>query len=169
MTTPRPTAASPGVRQPVADGVGFGKTGVPESFKLISHLQFAVPIRIEELRQQPDWALDQLQAALPDRLQQGADAMQFGHAALGEISRNVAAWTTALALLALRAQGGVDADFDGTNLHWCRTRYCRAASRFEHAPDICQHAPDILLTPVSAADEQPLRPIETVPVTGGVL
>jgi hypothetical protein len=93
------------------------------------HLAAAVPLRIHELRQLPDSAVDAIRAGLPERLQQGADAMLFGTAAPGEAGRAVGAWTTALALLALTAEGGVD--FAGR--HWCPIPHCRATSRYEHA------------------------------------
>jgi hypothetical protein len=96
---------------------------------LHTHLACAVPLRIQELRDQPEWALDQIRATLPERLQQGADAMQFGGGAPGEAALTVGAWTTALALLALQADGGVD--FAGH--HWCATPNCRAANRYDHA------------------------------------
>lgn len=96
---------------------------------LHTHLAMAVPLRIHELRDQPDSALDKIRADLPDRLQQGADAMQFGGGNRGEIGRSIGAWTTGLALMALQAEGGID--FQG--MHWCAIPNCRAGSRFEHA------------------------------------
>jgi hypothetical protein len=96
---------------------------------LHTHLAAMVPLRIQELREEPDWALEQIRAALPDRLQRGADAMQFGGGTQGVAGQSIGAWTTALALLALQAQGGVD--FQG--MHWCAVPNCRASSRFDHA------------------------------------
>lgn len=97
---------------------------------LRTHLAFAVPLRIEELQQQPDWALDQLAATLGDRILT-ADAMQYGGGRPGEAARSIGAWTTTLALLALRSDGGIDFN----DQHWCALSGCRASSRYEHAPD----------------------------------
>lgn len=88
----------------------------------------AVPLEIETLRGQPDWALETLRTAVADKLQQGGDTLQFGGAGAGTA---FAAHVRALALLALQAEGGID--FAG--LHWCAIRCCRAASRFDHAED----------------------------------
>jgi hypothetical protein len=98
---------------------------------LRTHLAFAVPLRIDELRGQPDTTLQRIWTGVRDRLQTGADSMQFGGGTPGDTGRSVGAWTTAFALLALQADGGVD--FIG--LHWCAIPHCRAASRFDHADD----------------------------------
>lgn len=96
-------------------------------------LAVAVPLEIQKLNEQPDWALDDMAEALDAGLglQKGADAMQFGTGQPGEITESFAAHTRALALLAIRAEGGVD--FRGQ--HWCADFRCRATSRYDHAPD----------------------------------
>jgi hypothetical protein len=99
---------------------------------LLTHLAFAVPFRIDELRDQPDWALEEIRAGLPERLQQRADVAMFGGGRPGEARQYVGALTTALALMALQADGGVD--FAG--LHWCAIPHCRASSRYDHGDDL---------------------------------
>lgn len=96
-------------------------------------LSVAVPLEIQKLNEQPDWALDDMAEALGIGLglQKGADALQFGTGQPGEITESFAAHTRALALLAIRAEGGVD--FHGQ--HWCADLRCRATSRYDHAPD----------------------------------
>lgn len=119
---------------------------------LHTHLACAVPLRIHELQQEPEWVLEQTRSGLLERLQQGADAMQFGSGGDGEAGLAIGAWTTALALLALQAEGGVD--FAG--LHWCAIPHCRASSRFDHANDGDRPGPP-------EPDEPPERPVHSLP------
>jgi hypothetical protein len=119
-------------------------------------LAMAVPLEIMRLRELPDWDLDQLAAMLPAALQQGADNLQFGGGTRGETAASFAAHVRGLALLAVRAEGGVD--FGGQ--HWCSEIGCRAKSRFDHATDEPEEP---------APDEPPRRPIDDVAVTGHIL
>jgi hypothetical protein len=116
--------------QPPPAGTAMVTPGLAaaENPHLLTALQMAVPLQIETLRDQPDWALDALRTAVADRLQQGGDAMQFGGDGAGMA---FAAHVRALAYLALTAEGGVD--FAG--LHWCAIRCCRASTRLDHADD----------------------------------
>jgi hypothetical protein len=124
---------------------------------LRTHLAAMVPLRIHELRDQPDWALEEIRAALPDRIQKGADTVQFGGGKRGEAGQSIGAWTTGLAFLALQAEGGVD--FQG--MHWCAIPHCRAASRFDHAdPDWDEPWP----SPEPGEPTDPsARPVTTLP------
>lgn len=115
---------------------------------LLTHLAAAVPLRIDELRDQPDWALEEIRAGLSDRMQKGTDSMLFGGGSKGEVAAAVGAWTTAIALMALQAEGGVD--FAG--MHWCSIPHCRANRRTDHADDT---------EPLPAPP--PARPVETLP------
>lgn len=122
-------------------------------------LTMAVPLEIMRLREQPDYILDDLQRSLPAGLQRGADAMMFGGSS-GEAASAFAAHVRTFAVLALRAEGGVD--FCG--LHWCAIPNCRAASRFDHA-DITG-GPSLLDTP---PDKPPTRSVHTITTPSSLL
>jgi hypothetical protein len=98
---------------------------------LLAALSVAVPLEIDNLREQPDWMLDDLRTTLARDIQLNADTMQFGRGMPGQAAAGLVAQARVLALLALRAEGGVD--FCG--LHWCAVPCCGAATRFDHAPN----------------------------------
>lgn len=105
-------------------------------------LTVSVPLEIDRIRNNPPDTLDALTTHATTALQEGADDLQFG-GHRGRAGTSFAAHTRALAILALRSDGGVD--FAG--LHWCQTRGCRARSRLDHA--------DMTEAPHAAAPRQP--------------
>ena len=121
---------------------------------LLAALAVAVPLEIDNLRSLPESTLEELRVTLTSEIQQHADSMQFGGSP-GDVTAGFVAQARALALLALRAEGGVD--FCG--LHWCAIRYCGATTRYDHAADDRQAA-----VPKPRTIDPPARPISNVPV-----
>lgn len=115
-------------------------------------LNLAVPLHMVELHGLPPHMLAGIASDAATTIGSHGDALQYGGkhcaGAFNALARGLAA-------AALTADGGVD--FAGR--HWCAA-YCRATSRYDHAPDIDDAKPP--KGPVVPAP----RAIHDVPLTG---
>ena len=126
-------------------------TGVFQRTVLVETLRLAVPMHMAELHGQPLGVLAGLASKAATTIGSRGDDLQFGGRHCAQAFNALA---RGLAAAALTAEGG--ADYAG--LHWCADPWCRAGSRFEHAPDV-----DVADLPeVSAVPAQ--RPVVEVQV-----
>ncbi|MFF7411585.1 hypothetical protein [Streptomyces lydicus] len=92
-------------------------------------LTLAVPMHMADLHGLPPRMLAAIASDSATTIGSRGDVLQFGGKHCADTFNALA---RGLAAAALTADGGVD--FAGQ--HWCADPYCRAASRFDHAPDV---------------------------------
>ena len=112
---------------------------------LAETLRLAVPMHMAALHGSPPRVLAAVASASATVIGSHGDDLQFGGqhcaAAFNALARGLAA-------AALTAEGG--ADYAG--LHWCADPWCRAGSRFEHAPAVdVADLPEVSAVPVQRA------------------
>ncbi|RXS78887.1 hypothetical protein EST92_19845 [Streptomyces sp. TM32] len=120
-------------------------------------LTLAVPLHMVELHGLSPDRLAGIASDAATTIGSHGDALQFGGKHCAEAFNALA---RGLAAAALTADGG--ADFAGH--HWCADPRCRAASRFDHAPDTDDDAEPPKATPIPEP-----RATHDVPLTGTYL